>query len=153
LTKSKEKMQRPYEENHLFWFPFHVNEWLASRAVRFMKDYEKGWYISLLVESWPQAGTLPDDRDLLWKMAGAQSQEFFERHGSGVLSEFERCEIDGTPCLISPRLAALYAKQDNKYRKQVEAGRISADRRAARIAQNATTQSENETISESASVQ
>jgi hypothetical protein len=129
LKKELSKTGTDADENHLFWFPFNANEWLADRDIRLMKDYQRGWYIQLKVESWRDCGTLPNDPNTLWKLAGAESKEFFERENSPVMAKFENVEMDGKPVLLHRRLQSLYAKQDKSYQQKCDAARISADKR------------------------
>jgi len=117
------------EEKPLFWFPFNVGAWYSDRAIRLMKDFQRGWYISLMVESWQGRGTIPDDPAVLWKLAGAQSQEIFERDAKLVLSQFQQAELDGQPVLVHPEMAKTYIQQRRKYEQKCEAARISAEKR------------------------
>jgi hypothetical protein len=129
LKTKEKKVEVDPEENRLFWFPFKVDEWLADRNVRLMKDYERGWYISLLVESWSDHGTVPNDPNVLWKLAGSQTKEFFEANNGAVLATFEQAEVDGKPVLVHCRMANLYIQQHKNYKQKCDAARISADKR------------------------
>jgi hypothetical protein len=119
-------------EKAFHWFPFRYKEWFANRSVRLMKDFQKGWYISLLIECWMSEGTLPNDPEILWQLAGADSREKFEAHSQLVLNEFEPATLDEKSVLVHVEMASLYAEQVKKYDQRVEAARISVERRKAR---------------------
>ena len=114
---------------NLYWFPFVVEAWFSNRAVRLMKDFQKGWYISLIVESWRTMGTVPRDPAILWRLAGADSAEVFDAHKDLVLSEFKPVEVDGEPVLVHPQMAELYIKQARLYAQRVDAAKRSANKR------------------------
>jgi Bifunctional DNA primase/polymerase, N-terminal/Primase C terminal 1 (PriCT-1) len=114
------------------WLPFYTGDWLACDAVRFGRDYQRGWHISLLVECWRRGGMLPDDPDTLWMWAGAISKAEFEKNGDHllVLGEFESDALpDGSSVLSHPSLTGLFEKQATKYRQQCDAARKSAAKR------------------------
>jgi uncharacterized protein YdaU (DUF1376 family) len=94
-----------------------------------MKDFQRGWYISLLVECWRTQGTVPNDPRILWILAGAESAEVFDTHKELVLSEFVESELDDKPVLLHPEMAELYIAQAKKYAQRVDAGKRSAERK------------------------
>lgn len=85
-------------------YQMYARDWLASRSVRFMTDYQRGWYIQLLNEAWdsePQC-MLPDDDEILQRMAGVSDlvrsipdfndrwttvRRMFKQHGQYVCNE------------------------------------------------------------------
>jgi len=118
---------------NLPWFPFFTTDWLANDVVRFGCDYQRGWYIQLLVECWRRGGALPDDPNVLWRLAGASSKKAFENDGDHrlVLGEFVRATLEnGAHVLIHPWMTDHFEKQSRKYQQKCEAGRRSAAKRA-----------------------
>jgi hypothetical protein len=73
----------------LFWFQFNNNTWRANQLVSLMTDYQRGWYVSLLVECWQTGGFLPNDTIKLAKLAKADSAKKFQKEKGAVLAEFE----------------------------------------------------------------
>lgn len=117
----------------LAWFQFYPGDWFASNTVRFGRDYQRGWYIQLFAECWRRGGMLPDDPAMLWRWAGADSKETFERDKSIVLSEFELLEReDGTRVLVHPWMVDHYVKQAKKYQQKCDASAKSVLARKGR---------------------
>jgi hypothetical protein len=76
---------------------------------------------------------------MLWKLAGAKSQEFFEANSAGVLSEFNKCEVDGKPVLLCRRMVSVYATQEKKHRQTLSdhfksGQRVSVQNRPTKMA-------------------
>jgi hypothetical protein len=82
-----------------------VRDWFATRAVRLGKDYQRGWYVQLIAESWQYGGFLPNDPELLWQLAGASSKKAFERNGGDllVLGEFDPVQLDDGAVVLRHR--------------------------------------------------
>ncbi len=113
-------------------YQMYARDWLASRSVRFMEDYQRGWYIQLLNEAWdsdPQC-MLPDDDEILQRMAGVSAvsraipdfndrwttvRRMFKQHGQYVCNERQMEE---------------YASQQLRRDQAVAAGKSSAAKRA-----------------------
>jgi hypothetical protein len=111
------------------WFMFFPSEWFGSNAVRLGCDTQRGWLIHLLAECWRQGGVLPNDPEMLWRLAGALSSSAFERNGRNllVLTEFELRELeDGSQVLLHPWMAKHYQEQAQKYLQRCAAGAASA---------------------------
>lgn len=113
-------------------YQMYASDWLGSRSVRFMDDYQRGWYIQLLNEAWdsdPQC-MLPDNDELLQKLAGISEhsrtipdfndrwlvvRRMFKRHGEYVANDRQMEE---------------FAKQEMRRKQASAAGRSSAAKRA-----------------------
>lgn len=106
-------------------FQFYTKDWLSSRNVRMMTPEQRGWYIQLLCEAWEseEQGTLPDDEELLKKLAGANDP--IATLWQPVMACFKRC--DGV--LLNQRLVNEKIKQENYAKHQSEAGKKGAQRR------------------------
>jgi hypothetical protein len=127
----------PRGQRRLPWFQFFPNDWLASNAVRLGRDYQRGWYIQLLAECWRRGGMLPDDSEMLWRLAGAESRAAFEDASENllVLDEFELVQLDdGAQMLLHPWMAEHYAKQRKAYQQKCDASAIASAKRKARTA-------------------
>ena len=85
ISDSMSRYPRGSYAPSLPWFPFYTSDWLAMNAVRFGKDFQRGWLINLLSECWRRGGVLPADLDILWQLAGASSKAAFERNNSHLL--------------------------------------------------------------------
>lgn len=104
--------------SHLIWIPLYVDSLLASQRWRLMEDFERGWYISLIVESVRsnRPGYLKLDKNL-WRLAGARSEQFFNGKNAAVLACFSRSEIEGETWVFSERLVCTLEEQVVKLSK------------------------------------
>lgn len=86
-----------------------------------MSDFQRGWYWSLIIESVrsERPGYLRLNENL-WRLAGAQSKQFFERENAVVLACLESREIEGETWVYSGRLVRTLEEQAQKYRKKVD---------------------------------
>lgn len=71
-------------------FQFYVKDWIGSQTVLAMSPRQCGYYINLLANAWNgnPPGTIPNDPEVLWKMARAESREQFEVESEIVLKQF-----------------------------------------------------------------
>ena len=113
-------------------YQMYAGDWLKSRSVRFMDDYQRGWYIQLLNEAWdgtPQC-MLPIDDDELQQLASisdlAKSQPDFNARWAAVKKLFI---VEGTYCYNERQMDEL-AKQDHRREIAVKGGNASAKKRA-----------------------
>jgi hypothetical protein len=107
------------------WFKCWPLGWL--RACRFFTPEQTGYFFRLHMESWDQDPpcSLPDDPDVLWRLAGAHSRKRFEATAGIVIEAFER--RDGR--LWSPTLLALdHERQAIAAERQVAGKRGAASR-------------------------
>lgn len=108
-------------------FQFYPNDWLSSRAVRLMDAEQRGWYIQLLAEAWqsvPQC-SLPNDPEILWKLAGAKDKEWFNERSNLVLTNFQQ----RSNLLFNARLERELSKQKVFSKQRSLAGKKSAEKR------------------------
>lgn len=85
-------------------FQFYVKDWTASPTRQMMSLAGQGAYINLLAVAWDSdpIGTVPNQPDKLWKLAGATPDEWTEITHE-VLQNFE--EFDEDPKrLVNKRL-------------------------------------------------
>jgi hypothetical protein len=109
----------------LTWFPLYIDKLLSSPHWQQMEDYQKGWYIQLLLNCTRsnRLGYLKMDSSL-WKIAGARRRDFWDSHKSAVLACFKVCEMEGHQWIYNERLLYVMGEQSNKYKKK--SGRDSA---------------------------
>lgn len=65
------------------WIPYYIQRMKGSKAFKELKDYQFGWYSKLLIELADSdvPGYLPNEVSDLWKLAGAQTEYYFRKHG------------------------------------------------------------------------
>lgn len=109
-------------------YQMYAGDWLKSRSVRLMEDYQRGWYIQLLNEAWdgdPQC-FLPDDDELLQKLAGVsestRAQPSFNDRWAFVKRLFK--QRDGY--VYNERQFEEFCKQENRRESAIKAGVKSA---------------------------
>jgi uncharacterized protein YdaU (DUF1376 family) len=112
----------------------YAGDWLKSRSVRFMQDYQRGWYIQLLAEAWdgkPQC-MLPNDDAKLQMLAGisdlSRSQPDFNDRWNDVKRMFNE---DGAYVYNERQIEEL-AQQQHRREIAVKAGNASAKKRQER---------------------
>jgi uncharacterized protein YdaU (DUF1376 family) len=105
-------------------FQFYAKEWLSSKAVVAMTPTQRGYYIMLLAHAWDseKPGHLPNDPNILWKLARAESKRAWEKECSLVLAQFEK-DRDGT--LMNERLVL---ERRSQTRRSREFSRIAKSR-------------------------
>lgn len=71
-------------------FQFYAKDWLTSKHVLKMTPSQCGYYINLLAHAWDsnRPGTLPNDPEVLWRLARAESRRIFDRDSKLVLDRF-----------------------------------------------------------------
>jgi hypothetical protein len=87
------------------WFPLFIDKLLSSPAWNLMKDYQRGWYIQLLLHCTrsERLGYLKMDSNL-WTIAGAKRKDFWDAQSSIVLACFKVREMDGHQWIYNDRL-------------------------------------------------
>lgn len=93
-----------------------------------MTPEQRGYYIQLLAHAWDsdKPGTLSSDPTILWKIAGADSREDFERSAPLVLAQFRKTP-DGS--LVNARLVSERRSQILRKKQKKDAGKEGAKRR------------------------
>ena len=109
-------------------FQFYAKDWISSKKVRMLSPLQRGYYIQLLAEAWDSTpiGTLPNDPEMLRKLACEPSQEEWAKHSPAVIEIFKK--IRGN-LLASTRLIKERDKQIERKSKCKMAGHISASNR------------------------
>ena len=105
----------------LAWFPLHVTQMLGSAAWVQMKDYQRGWYIQLLLLATQSdhPGYLPLDGSL-WRLAGAHAKEYFDKESPVVLACFKRRQMDGQEWIYNEQFLQMLQQQSAKIRTREE---------------------------------
>jgi uncharacterized protein YdaU (DUF1376 family) len=72
------------------WMPFEIDRFFASSRVQGMKDFQRWWYVSLLLRAWQSEPPcrLPDDDNELRIAAGAPDEKIWAKHSALVLGAF-----------------------------------------------------------------
>ena len=88
---------------------------LGSAAWLQMKDYQRGWYIQLLLLATqsPHPGYVSVDGPL-WRLAGAHAREYFDKESSVVLACFKRRQMDGQEWIYNEQFLQLLQQQPAK---------------------------------------
>jgi len=100
----------------LSWFPIYVEKILSSLSWQQMTDYQRGWYIQLLLSSAhsERPGYLPNDGSL-WRLAGARSKHFFNQDSAVVMARFKSTQMDGRLWIYNPKLLEVLEEQADKH--------------------------------------
>jgi hypothetical protein len=103
----------------LIWIPLYVDDLLSSPRWQSMKDYQRAWYIQLLLRSTrsERMGYLSLDENL-WRIAGAHSRPMWEAHKGEVMACFKSLHDDGKDWIYNERLLKVMEKQSDSYRKK-----------------------------------
>jgi len=103
----------------LIWIPLYVDDLLGSPRWQGMKDYQRAWYIQLLLRSTrsERMGYLSLDENL-WRIAGAHSRPMWEAHKGEVMACFKSLHDDGKDWIYNERLLSVMEVQSTKYRKK-----------------------------------
>lgn len=107
-------------------FMFYATDWNGSKAIQLMTARQCGYYINLMARAWDDrpVGSLPNDPDLLWRLAKADSRAQFEQEGALVLAQF-KVRKDRTR-IFHPRLASEFRKLLAHARQKSAAGEKGA---------------------------
>lgn len=109
-------------------FQFYPKDWLASKSVLRMTPSQCGYFINLLAHAWDNdpPGTLPNDPDLLWKMARAESREKFDSESTLVLEQFpvENSGRKRGVLRFNPKLRSYYRARCTQSKQKSEAAKI-----------------------------
>jgi uncharacterized protein YdaU (DUF1376 family) len=111
------------------YFPFYVSDWNGSKAVLLMDSQQHGYYINLMTRAWDEIpiGTLPNDPDLLWRLARAKNRTEFEKRSALVLEQFKPTRNGRR--LQHPRLVKEASKYAETCRQNARAGKEGAKSR------------------------
>lgn len=102
----------------LEWIPLYIDRLLSSPKVQKMRDYQRAWYIWLLLHCTrsEKPGYLRLD-GRLWMLAGAHSRSFFESQKAAVMAAFKVAHIDGQDWIYNDRLLNVVMTQHDKLSK------------------------------------
>lgn len=85
-----------------------------------MKDFQRGWYIQLLLmcARSKRVGYLPLD-ERLWALAGAHRREMWEQHNSAVMACFKTRTFDGLVWIYNERLLRTIEEQTSRSKSMI----------------------------------
>ena len=112
-------------------YQMYAKDWISSRRVRLMKDYQRGWYIQLLNEAWnsePQC-MLPDNDDDLQVLAGVSPSLFAQPEFNDRWNQVKDMFSSDGEYIHNERQLEEFAKQEQRRKQASEAGKLSAKRR------------------------
>lgn len=94
-----------------------------------MSPSQRGYYINLLSHAWLSEfpGNIPNDPSIIWKLAGAESRQEFEKESALVLAQFKPAR--GGKTLANPRLVQCMRVMVLARRERSVAGRAGASSR------------------------
>lgn len=94
-----------------------------------MDAEQRGWYWQLLVEAWNSEDTcyLPNDPDLIWRLAGASNREHFESKSKLVLEQFRVAR--GGKKIYNVRQRDELLMLTEKCKKNADSGKRGANKR------------------------
>ena len=103
----------------LEWLPLYIDRLLSSPAWQDMKDFQRAWYIQLLLRCTrsERLGYLKMDSSL-WTIAGAKRKDFWDSHKATVLACFKVCEMEGHQWIYNERLLSVMEEQSSKYHRK-----------------------------------
>ena len=105
----------------LVWIPLYLDRLLGSPRWQGMKDFQRGWYMQLLLlcARSKRPGYLPLD-GRLWEMAGAHSRAMWDSHSAAVMACFQTRTFDETEWIYNERLLHTIEHQHRKLSKSLE---------------------------------
>src|ERR1035437_7375538 len=121
-------------DDRFTWFPWHPQDWRASRKVRRMTPAERGIYRELIDECW-LAGSIPHDMDELAEIACCTPSEMAEAWPNikGCFSE----RPDGR--FVNDKIARVHLAQLEVLERQRDSGRKGGLKTQARLKQALST--------------
>ena len=128
ITRPRLRHRGRLPQNQTPAFQWYPRDWLTSRAVMKMTPTQRSYYFDLLCHAWlsDRPGFIPNDRDLLWRLARAKSRETFEREADLVLAQFRKGK-NGE--LFHPRLVTERQRQARRTSEMSSRGKLGAARR------------------------
>lgn len=114
--------------------PWNEDEFQADAIVRTMNCYERWMYRTLLNTAFVHSTRpyLPDNDNLLWRLAGCDSKEIWDQHKKIVRSMFVKFSLDGQKLLKQKRLEMDWNRENEYRRKLSEKNRENVNKRWAR---------------------
>ena len=104
----------------LDWIPLYLHRLKASRTWA-MPDFQWCWFMKLIIElaDSETPGYLPNDVDVLWRLAGARTRDFFlKRDGAGLVDREFRRTADGLRIYNARLLEVLKEQNEKLHRKK-----------------------------------
>jgi len=114
IGKTMEPLQK------LDWIPLYLHRLKASRTWA-MPDFQWCWFMKLIIElaDSETPGYLPNDVDVLWRLAGARTRDFFlKRDGAGLVDREFRRTADGLRIYNARLLEVLKEQNEKLHRKK-----------------------------------
>lgn len=105
------------------WMSFYFSDFFNDEWVQLMNNAQLGLYWNLLKHAWnaTPAGTIPKDRETLYKISGCADLTEFNAGIKGVLKCFE---VNGDDRLVQKRLQSEYQRANGLRKRRSDAGKI-----------------------------
>src|SRR6266849_1461936 len=128
ITRPRLRHRGRLPQNQTPAFQWYPRDWLTSRAVMKMSPSQRSYYFDLLCHAWlsDRPGFIPNDPDLLWRLARAKSREAFEREADLVLAQFRKGKRGE---LFHPRLTQERRAQERRKSDMSKRGAAGAKAR------------------------
>jgi hypothetical protein len=100
------------------WIPLYIHRAKASPSWK-LPDFQWCWFWKLLIESADseRLGHLPNDISVLWRLAGAMTQGYFEKRGGlEIINRYFERTGDGL-WICNPTLLRILTEQSTKLRR------------------------------------
>jgi hypothetical protein len=123
-TQNFTNQSKPDESKiHFSWCPIEIGSLFSSPWFQAMKDFQRGWYLCLLLRAWERTPQLqlPNDDCALQVLAGVTDSRLWQAHKKLVLDRF-LVSTDGKT-LSNPKLLEVYERQIRKHNQYVKAGK------------------------------
>ena len=93
--------RKPKDKIKPQWMRWYEDSFQADVRVRYMKPMQRHLYRALIIQSFycNTRPYLPDDDDILWMLADADSKEHWTQHAETVRGMFKPTEVDGVKLL------------------------------------------------------
>lgn len=93
--------RKPKDKIKPQWMRWYEDSFQADVRVRYMKPMQRHLYRALIIQSFycDTRPYLPDDDDMLWMLADADSKEHWMQHAETVRGMFKPTEVDGVKLL------------------------------------------------------
>jgi hypothetical protein len=102
--------------NPIFFYEWHIKNYLSDPRMHFLKDFHVGWHARFIANAFLGGGRLPADKDVLFSMSKASDRALFEKEYEKALLDFFLVEIGGEAYFINEELESAYFKALEKSR-------------------------------------
>ena len=102
--------------NPVFFYEWHIKNYLADPRMHLLKDFHIGWHARFMANAFLGGGRLPADKDVLFSMSKASDRAVFDKEYEKALLDFVLIEIGGESYYVNEELESAYFKALEKSR-------------------------------------